>query len=84
MDSFKKQEYIHMHNLLSEVATYLDESRNDLYRNIEDTEAYQEYLENGVEPTSIHRSKSDHKESVYLLAESIDDFLSGEEKSLQR
>lgn len=83
MSDFKKQEYIHVHSLLSEVVEYLDDSPSEFYMDIEDVEAYQEYLENDIKPTSIHKAKSDHREAMFLLADSIDDFLSGEEKSIQ-
>jgi hypothetical protein len=74
--SFKKQEYIHLHGLLNQVAEYVDEE--SVYGDIEDVETYQQYLDNDIKPTSIHKSKTDHKESVFLLVNSINDFLDGE------
>ena len=54
----KKQELIHLHGLLSEVRAEYDESALDL----------SEYEGYGVQPTSIHRSKTDHKTAVFKLA----------------
>jgi hypothetical protein len=60
----KKQELIHLHGLLAEVR--------------EQCEAWQdeeldltEYRNLGVRPTSIHKSKTDHKEAVFELAQGI-------------
>ena len=62
----KKQELIHLHGLLAELQTYSDdagESPSDEYREL------------GVQPTSIHRSKTDHKAAVFALIHSITDDL---------
>lgn len=58
----KKQELIHLHGLLAEVGEYCDEPRG---------ESFKRYEEMGVRPTSIHKSKTDHKRAVFALAESI-------------
>jgi hypothetical protein len=58
----KKQELIHLHGLLAEVGEYCEVPRG---------EAFDRYDEMGVRPTSIHKSKTDHKEAVFALAESI-------------
>ena len=60
----KKQELIHLHGLLAEIHTQVenwDEEEVDLTA----------YNELGVQPTSIHRSKTDHKAAVFKLAEGI-------------
>jgi hypothetical protein len=80
---FKKQEYIHLHGLLREVAKYSVQKDIEAYEDIDDVEQFQEYLEKDVVPTSIHKSKSDHKDDIFLLAESITDFLDGEGQSVQ-
>lgn len=80
--SFKKQEYIHLHGLLSEVADYVDSEK--VYGDIEEVEAYQQYLGKDVKPTSIHMNRSDHRESVFLLVESINKFLDGEGQSIEQ
>jgi hypothetical protein len=59
----KKQELIHLHGLLSEVRSQYEYWGEDL-----DLEAYEEL---GVKPTSIHKSKTDHKAAVFKLAEGI-------------
>ncbi|UPM42933.1 UPF0058 family protein [Halocatena salina] len=60
----KKQELIHLHGLLAEVCNHY-ELRSE---NTVDHTAYDEL---GVQPTSIHKSKTDHKEAVFALAEGI-------------
>lgn len=57
----KKQELIHLHGLLSQVQThYQEQTGQDV-----DMEGYEDV---GVMPTSIHRSKTDHKEAVFALS----------------
>jgi len=56
----RKQEYIHLHALLAEVSTDVQENGTDV--NLDDYETL------GVRPSSIHRSKTDHKEAVQALA----------------
>lgn len=58
----KKQELIHLHGLLSEVRSECAD-RGDLDLN--------EYESFGVQPTSIHRSKTDHKTAVFKLADGL-------------
>jgi hypothetical protein len=60
----KKQELIHLHGLLSEVHTQM-EAWEDEELDISEYEAM------GVRPTSIHRSKTDHKAAVFEIAEGI-------------
>ena len=84
MSSFKKQEYIQVHALLKETADYIEETEKDFfYDSIEDLETYQEYLELGVRPNSVHMNKTDHKEAVFTLADAITDFLEGKEQTLR-
>jgi hypothetical protein len=78
MSSFSKQEYIHLHGLLAEVSNYSEQELDAPYEELEDVEKYRLYEELDVKPTSIHRNKSDHEEAVFLLADSITDFLEGE------
>lgn len=60
----KKQELIHLHGLLAEVCKHCEETAGiDVETN--------EYAELGVRPTSIHRSKTDHKDAVFALADGI-------------
>lgn len=59
----KKQELIHLHGLLAEVSNHYEQNANgaDL----------DEYESLGVRPTSIHKSKTDHKAAVFALAKGI-------------
>lgn len=68
----KKQELIHLHGLLSEVrAEYEGEAEPEI-----DLSEYEEF---GVQPTSIHRSKTDHKRAVFELTHGLTDSLSAED-----
>lgn len=58
----KKQELIHLHGLLSEVRGEYEEELD-----------LSEYNAFGVQPTSIHRSKTDHKKAVFKLADGLTD-----------
>lgn len=72
MMDMKKQELIHLHGLLSEVRAEYEESEGtDL-----DLEGYEDY---GVQPTSIHRSKTDHKHAVFELVHGLTESLSEQE-----
>ncbi|WP_115863673.1 UPF0058 family protein [Halorussus litoreus] len=60
----KKQELIHLHGLLAEVGNYFEEEHStkvDLA----------DYDSLGVRPTSIHKSKTDHKAAVFAMANAI-------------
>jgi len=61
----KKQELIHLHGLLAEVRSQCEEWDG------EDALDLTEYRRMGVQPTSIHRSKTDHKAAVFKLANGI-------------
>lgn len=60
----KKQELIHLHGLLAEVCSHYEE-----FAEAEVTRDQYERL--GVKPTSIHKSKTEHKEAVFALATGI-------------
>ena len=68
----KKQELIHLHGLLSEVRAEYEESGTPEM----DMSDYDEF---GVQPTSIHRSKTDHKRAVFELVHGLTDSLSEQE-----
>ena len=60
----KKQELIHLHGLLAEVSNQCaewDDCQLDL----------EQYETEGIRPTSIHKSKTDHKAAVFSLAGGI-------------
>ncbi|MFB6109080.1 MAG: UPF0058 family protein [Haloplanus sp.] len=60
----KKQELIHLHGLLAEVEKQCAAWHDDEI----DLTAYEDM---GVRPTSIHKSKTDHKAAVFKLAKGI-------------
>lgn len=62
--TMKKQELIHLHGLLAQVRDHYEESAGE-------TVEHERYTELGVKPTSIHKSKTDHKAAVFALAEGI-------------
>ena len=67
----KKQELIHLHGLLAEVRNHYEEKQGVEVE-------HQEYTELGVRPTSIHKSKTDHKGAVFALASGITDEMTEE------
>ena len=60
----KKQELIHLHGLLAEVRDQCEAWENESF-DLDD------YRELGVRPTSIHKSKTDHKTAVFELVKGI-------------
>ncbi len=69
--TMKKQELIHLHGLLAEVCNHYEQMT-------ECTIEHTEYTELGVRPTSIHKSKTDHKAAVFALAEGITKGMEGD------
>jgi len=67
----KKQELIHLHGLLAQVRDYYEATADEEVG----TDAYAEV---GVQPTSIHKSKTEHKEAVFALADDVTDALDSE------
>lgn len=61
--TMKKNQFIHLHGLLAQVANHVEDETGE--------NPIDEYAELGTEPTSIHRSKDDHKEAVMTLLEDI-------------
>ena len=60
----KKQELIHLHGLLAEVCEHYEQmAKCDVQ--------HARYSELGIRPTSIHKSKTDHKAAVFALADGI-------------
>jgi hypothetical protein len=60
----KKQELIHLHGLLAEVCNHCETADGAIV----DLDRYEAL---GVRPTSIHKSKTDHKAAVFALAGGI-------------
>jgi len=72
----KKQELIHLHGLLAEVSDQYEEWTGD-------QPAMTEYESLGVRPTSIHKSKTDHKAAVFAIADGIvDEVENAEERTV--
>jgi hypothetical protein len=72
----KKQELIHLHGLLAEVSNYYEE-------NADEDVSLDEYEDLGVRPTSIHKSKTDHKAAVFALAGGITSTIVDEEEETE-
>ncbi|MFB6094255.1 MAG: UPF0058 family protein [Halanaeroarchaeum sp.] len=70
----KKQELIHLHGLLAEVGNYYEET-TPAELDLEDYDSL------GVRPTSIHKSKTDHKTAVFALADGITGAFDGTDRS---
>jgi hypothetical protein len=68
----KKQELIHLHGLLAQVQNHYEEETGS---NVE----HDEYAKLGVQPTSIHKSKTDHKAAVFAIADGITSEMTSEE-----
>ena len=60
----KKQELIHLHGLLAQVQNHYEEQTGNAVER-------DQYVRLGVQPTSIHKSKTDHKDAVFALAGGI-------------
>ena len=60
----KKQELIHLHSLLAQVQRHYEAEAGTAVE-------HDEYTSVGVTPTSIHRSKTEHKEAVFALADGL-------------
>jgi hypothetical protein len=71
----KKQELIHIHGLLAEVQNQY-EMRSGRSTDLS------EYEEVGVNPTSIHHSKTAHQEAIFALMDRITDTMTTEEEQL--
>lgn len=65
--TFSKQEYIHLHGLFGQISSYVEKEHQELYEQVD----LSRYEELGVNPTSIHKNKSDHREAVEELSSSL-------------
>jgi hypothetical protein len=72
----KKQELIHLHGLLAQVQNHYEETTAN-------TVEHDKYARINVRPTSIHKSKDDHKEAVFALAAGITSEMTDEETTEQ-
>jgi len=69
----KKQELIHLHGLLAQVQNHYEAESGSQVE-------HDEYAELGVKPTSIHKSKTDHKAAVFAIAKGITSEMTTEDK----
>jgi hypothetical protein len=60
----KKQSLIHLHGLLAQVHNFYEDALGVEFE-------VDDYVQYGVQPTSIHKSKEDHKTAVRLLSEQL-------------
>ena len=67
-----KQELIHLHGLLVQAQNHYEEQTGN-------TVEHDRYTTLGVQPTSIHKSKTDHKNAVFALADGITSEMTDEE-----
>ena len=74
MIAMKKQELIHLHGLLAEIGNYYEET-TPAELDLDDYDSL------GVRPTSIHKSKTDHKTAVFALADGITGAFESPERS---
>lgn len=71
--NMKKQELIHLHGLLAQVQSHYEAETGTVVE-------HDEYESLGVKPTSIHRSKTDHKDAVFAISNGITSAMTAEEK----
>jgi len=60
----KKQELIHLHGLLAQVSNYYEAQTGEKI-------GRESYEDTNVRPTSIQKSKTEHKEAVFALSEDL-------------
>jgi len=68
----KKQELIHLHGLLAQVQNHYEQQTGNEV-------THDEYTTLGVQSTSIHKSKTDHKDAVFALVNGITSEIGEEE-----
>ncbi len=69
-----KNELIQLHTLLAQIKHHMEGGEPD-------APAFDEYEDVGVEPTHVHRSKSDHKRAIFTLGKELASTLSNDEFS---
>lgn len=60
----KKQELIHLHGLLAQVQNHYEEETGN-------SVDHDTYASLDVQPTAIHKSKTDHKAAVFAISKGI-------------
>jgi hypothetical protein len=69
-----KNELIQLHTLLAQIKHHMEGEEPD-------APTFEEYEDVGVEPTHVHRSKSDHKKAIFTLGKELASSLSEDEFS---
>lgn len=67
-----KNELIQLHTLLCQIKHHFES---------EEQERFEDYDQVGVQPTHVHRSKSDHKKAIFVLGKELAGKLSSDEFS---
>ncbi|MDY6764695.1 MAG: UPF0058 family protein [Halobacteria archaeon] len=69
----QKNELIHLHSLLVQIKKHVQE-REDV-----DEDQFESYADLETRPVHIHKSKSAHKEAIFVLGEEITEIMDGDE-----
>ncbi|MFB6282609.1 MAG: UPF0058 family protein [Halobacteria archaeon] len=67
-----KEELIHLHEVMSDIKDYFDESNQDVFENYEDLD---------LDHDDIHQSKSAHKHAIFVLGQEMAEKMSEDEFS---
>jgi hypothetical protein len=73
---FKRSDLRHLHDLLYETASYLNEEGC-----IDLDQDFDEYREMGVKPAHAHKSKPEHRKALQVLSSTIVESLSEQDYS---
>lgn len=65
--TFSKQGYVHLHSLFSEIADYIEDNNPEIYNQLDFTD----YENMNLKPTSVHKTKTDHKKAVQELSTTL-------------
>jgi len=68
-----KNELIQLHTLLAQIKHHVEDASEKT--------TFDEYENVGVQPTHVHRSKSDHKKAIFTLGKELASSLSTDEFS---
>ncbi len=68
-----KNELIQLHTLLCQIKHHFEDQSESL--------RFEDYESVGVQPTHVHRSKSDHKKAIFVLGKELASKLSSDEFS---
>lgn len=69
-----KNELIQLHTLLCQIKNHFEHDDGN-------APIFQDYEKVGVQPTHVHRSKSDHKRAIFVLGKELATMISDDEFS---